>query len=153
MKSNFWTVTRKTGPFRTPFPAVHGTQDLNLPDRIQAELARNSIPYQLFQRGGDLLRIVALHEMEIGLRRAPNLRHSAFPDSVGQDDLTARRLPEHLGKTHHRHQSAIEQIAEDIARADGWNLVHIPPGSATPVAAPLAKRNASARRPPWRSRP
>src|SRR5207244_11805812 len=47
--------------------SVHGAKNLNIADGIEPEAFRTSFLHQLDEGGGDLLRLIPLHEVESGL--------------------------------------------------------------------------------------
>ncbi len=65
--------------------------------------------------------------MEVGTRVcSAHVRHlpSANPVRVG-DDPAVRRLPEHFGEAHDRHDAALDQVLKHRARPHGRKLVHV----------------------------
>jgi hypothetical protein len=42
------------------------------------------------------------------------------------DDARSGGLPEHLGEAHDRHRARLDQIRENLSRANGRQLIHVP---------------------------
>jgi len=93
---------RRTG--RRP---VHWTQNLDVPNWVEAEAIGDPCLHQLDDALYGGFRIVRLHEVEIAIRAGQaEIGDEPVIDAMSADDDAALRgLPEHLGETHHRHST------------------------------------------------
>jgi hypothetical protein len=112
---------------RTRDAAIHRAQHLDVTQRIDAKLSRQPRLHEIDHGLGDGLGLLDLQHVEVrGFTGSGQGREHSLVDLVrAAHDARRGRLAKHLGQTDDRHRPGVNQIAQELARPDRWQLVHV----------------------------
>ena len=114
--------------------AVHGGEDLDVVERVEFEFVGDAVADEVGEGFGDGLRCGAFDEEEVfdfvlsvsSLVFSREAWELAVVDGVGGlDDLGGGSLAEDFGEACDGDGFGIDDVAEDVARADGGELVDV----------------------------
>ena len=106
---------------------LHRAEHLNVPDRVEAEPTWNPVADNFHDLRRSVLGIVGFDKPEVRLLAALwPFRHFTAIDPVRvDDDPTRGGLAKHLGQPGDRYRAGIDDVVENLARADRGKLIHV----------------------------
>src|SRR5690554_841121 len=107
--------------------SVRGCKDLDVLQRVEAKGLWHALGDDLNDGFECLFGVIASNEEVLPVRLLLDAWESTFADFVrGDDDGGGVALPEDAVEVRRGDRSAADEIREDFAGADGWELVRIP---------------------------
>src|SRR5579862_3509701 len=107
--------------------SIHGTENLDVVNRVEAEAFRYSSLGQLNDAADSSFWIIGLYEIEVAfLSSWAELGHRALVDPMGVDDDSALRgLAEYFGEPHYGHGTRCDDVCKDLSRPDRRKLIDV----------------------------
>src|SRR5258708_7111995 len=104
---------------------MHWTKHLNIQARINLEFSREPVFDSRHQRRENLFRAFTLNEMEIRFRNGSRRQLTPVYGVGSGHNLAVGSLAKYFSQPDHWNDVAGNQIPENIARADRWQLIGI----------------------------
>jgi hypothetical protein len=111
-------------PARAGRSPVHRAQHLDVTG-VEAEVVGQPVGHDIHDQVGDLLRLVLGEQEEVIQAAGDRVLAGVDAVGVGHHHPALLGLAEHMGQAHPGQGVGGEQVAEDLAGADAWELVDV----------------------------